>query len=288
MRGFFKIFFASLLSLIVFTLLCVFLAVAVVATLASREGPEVYKHSVLVIDLGHQYHERLRENPFAVLNGEGNVPGLYDVVRLIEKAKTDNDIDGIYIKADNNANGFASSNELRQAILAFRQSKKFVIAHGDVMSQGAYFVASAASKIYVNPAGNFDWRGYSVSFVFIKEMLDRLAIEPQIFYAGKFKSATEMFRTSQMTPENKLQTTVWLNALYDYFLEQTSASRNIDTATLHRLANEGTVQTPEDALQHKLIDGLKYDDGVRTDVIQAQPVKHGAAPAAEFSGANHS
>jgi protease IV len=136
------------------------------------------------------------------------------------------------------------------------------------MSQGAYFVATAADKIYVNPSGIFDWRGYSVTLFFIKEMLDKLQIEPQIFYAGKFKSATEIFRTSSMTPENKLQTTEWLSDMYNYFLVQCSKVRGVDTATLHRLANEAAIRTPQDAMQNKLIDGVKYDDEVKTELKQ--------------------
>lgn len=266
MRSFFKFFFASLLSIIVFCMLCLFLLIAVIGGLASRSKPDVPSKSVLVIDLAQAFHERAQNDPMNVLTDDDKIPGLFDVIRLIRHAKTDDDIAGIYIEADGNGNGFASSNELRQALLDFRSSKKFVIAHGDVMTQGAYYVASAADKIYVNPGGGFEWKGYAVNFAFVKDLLDRLDVQPQIFYAGKYKSATEMFRTNQMTPENKLQTTAWLNDLYGYFLLQTAQARNVDTATLHRLANEATIRTPQDALQARLIDGLAYDDEIKTDL----------------------
>jgi protease-4 len=266
MRSFFKIFFASLLALIVFCVLGFFIVLALIGSLASKDKPDVASKSLLVLDLSQGFHERMLKKPLAVLSDEGNTPGLYDVIRLIEHAKTDNDISGIYIEADGNANGFAASNELRNALLDFRSSKKFIIAHGDVMTQAAYFVANAADKIYVNPSGLFEWKGFAISFAFLKGMLDKLDIQPQIFYAGKFKSATEMFRTEQMTPENKLQTTVWLNAIYDHFLTQSAKARNTDTATLHQLANTGAIQTPQDALTNKLIDGLKYDDEIKTEL----------------------
>ncbi|HWJ89843.1 MAG TPA: signal peptide peptidase SppA [Flavisolibacter sp.] len=266
MRSFFKMFFASLLSLIIFSLLLFFIIIALLSTIASKSKPDIPAKSVLVLDLNQAYHERRQPNPLAALSDEGEVPGLNEVVRLINHAKTDNDIAGIYVEANGNANGFASSNELRNALIDFRSSKKFVIAYGDVMTQGAYFVATAADKVYVNPSGQFDWRGYAISFAFVKEMLDRLDVQPQIFYAGKFKSATEMFRTSQMTPENRLQTTVWLNDLYSYFLQQSGKARNIDTATLHNLANTAAIQTPGDALTHGLIDAVKYDDEIKTDL----------------------
>ena len=268
MRSFFKIFFASFLSLIIFCLLAFFVLVAVVTNLASKDKPEITAKSVLVIDLGQHFPEQMLKNPLAAISDEGNAPGLFDVIRLINHAKTDNDISGIYLEANGNANGFASSNELRNALMDFKYSKKFLIAHGDVMTQGSYFVANAADKIYINPSGMLDWKGFAISFAFIKEMLDKLDIQPQIFYAGKFKSATEIFRTNQMTPENKLQTTVWLNDIYNYFLVQSSKARGIDTATLHKLANTASIQTPKDALNNKLIDGIKYDDEIKAELKQ--------------------
>lgn len=268
MRSFLKIFFASFLAIAIFTLIAVLIMVGIVSSLASKEKTRVEDKSVLVIDLSSTFHEHMQVNPLAALSDDGNVPGLYDVIRLIAHAKTDKNISGIYLKADFNGNGFASSHELRNAISDFRTSRKFVIAHADMMTQEAYFIASAADKVYVNPAGNFDWRGFSVTLAFIKEMLEKLDIEPQIFYAGKFKSATEMFRTSQMTPENREQTIAWLGDLYDHFLVQAAASRGVDTATLHMLANTAAIATPQDAVTYKLIDGVKYDDEIKSDIKQ--------------------
>ena len=161
---------------------------------------------------------------------------------------------------------FASSEEIRNALLDFKKSKKFVIAFGDIISQGAYYVASAADKIYANPVGAVDWSGFNMDVVFVKGTLEKLKIEPQIFYAGKFKSATETFRTTQMTPENEAQTIEWLGDLYSHFLIKTAEARKVDTATLHNLANTGAIQTPQDALNAKLIDGLRYDDQVKDEI----------------------
>jgi protease-4 len=181
MRSFFKIFFASLLALIVFCVLGFFIVLALIGSLASKDKPDVASKSLLVLDLSQGFHERMLKKPLAVLSDEGNTPGLYDVIRLIEHAKTDNDISGIYIEADGNANGFAASNELRNALLDFRSSKKFIIAHGDVMTQAAYFVANAADKIYVNPSGLFEWKGFAISFAFLKGMLDNWIFSPRYF-----------------------------------------------------------------------------------------------------------
>ncbi|HEY2721950.1 MAG TPA: signal peptide peptidase SppA, partial [Chitinophagaceae bacterium] len=268
MKSFFKIFFASLLSLIIFTLIVFFLLLGWVAGITAKSSPNVEAKSVLVLDLSQNFKEQFVESPLSALssNDEIDVPGLYDVVRLIQKAREDKNISGIYIVANSNPNGFASSEELRNALIDFKKSKKFIISYGDVISQKAYGVASVADQIYLNPAGMLEWVGFNVDYVFLKGALDKLEIEPQIFYAGKFKSATEPFRTDRMTPENKLQTTEWLGNLYKYFLKDVSMSRNIDTSTLFNLANDAKIQTTKDALDNKLVDGLKYDDQVKDEI----------------------
>lgn len=268
MKSFFKIFFASLLSMIVFSLIVFFLFAGWLAGLASKEKPTVEAKSVLVLDLSRDFKEQEVESPLSGFSSsdEMDVPGLYDVVRLINKAKDDKNIAGIHIIANSNPNGFANSEEIRNALVNFKASKKFIIASGDVISQKAYYVASIADKIYLNPIGVLEWVGFNIDYVFLKGALDKLEIQPEIFYAGKFKSATEPFRTDKMTPENKLQTTAWLNALYNQFLVKASAARSIDTATLHLLANEGKIQTPQDALNNKLVDDLKYDDQVKDEI----------------------
>lgn len=271
MRNFFKMFFASCLGtvvgLIALVLVGGFLLAGAVSALGSADKPDVAKKSILTINLGQHFKERSEENPLSVLTKEeSSVPGLYDVVRLIKHAKDDDNIEGIYIDANGNANSFASSEEIRNALLDFKRSKKFVFAYGDIITQGAYHVASVADRIYANASGAVDWSGYNMDVVFVKGTLEKLKIEPQIFYAGKFKSATETFRTTEMTPENELQTIEWLGDLYQHFLVKTSEARGIDTATLHNLANTGAIQTAQDALNNKLIDGLKYDDQVKDEI----------------------
>lgn len=267
MRSFFKIFFASLLALVIFTLLIFFFLMAYVGSVASKDQPQIFAKSVLVLDLGQHYAEQIQKDPLKILKSDNDdVPGLYDVVRLLRNAKTDKNIAGIYLMACNNSNGFASSEEIRNALSDFKQSGKFIIAYGDMISQKAYYIANIADKIYTGPQGFVEWFGLSAEYVFIKGTLDKLEIQPQIFYAGKFKSATEPLRSDRMTPENKLQTSVWLNDLYNDLLVKTSETRKIDTATLHQLANEAKIQNAEDAVNYKLIDGIKYDDEVKDEI----------------------
>jgi protease-4 len=271
MKSFFKIFFASLLALAIFTAIAVLILVFTIAGVGQHDKPYIGTKGILVLDLGVNYNEQAKDNTVNTLIGgdpANDVPGLYDVVRMLHYAKYDSSIKGLYIKAGLNSNGFATSEELRQAVLDFKKSKKFVVAYGEVFSQKDYYVATAADKIYCNPGGGVDWGGFSVKLYFLKGLLDKLEIEPEVFYAGKFKSATEPFRVTQMTDANRLQTTVWLGDLYSSFLLAASASRNIDTGKLHQWANEGDIQTANDALTHNLVDGLKYDDEIRAELLK--------------------
>src|SRR4051812_32538813 len=261
MRSFLKIFFASFLALLFFTLLGIFILVAIISNATSDNKPELGGKGVLVVDLTKEYKEQKNDNPINTLRGnpDENVPGLYDVVRMIAYAKKDSSIKGIYIKSDDNANGFAASEELRNALADFKESRKFVIAFGDVLSQKSYYVASVADRLYCNPKGTVDWRGLESTLFFLKGALEKLEIEPQIFYAGKFKSATEPLRAYQMTEPNRLQTSVYLNDLYSRILLAAAEKSKLDTGRLHQIANLGAVQTASEAIRFHLIDGLRYD-----------------------------
>ncbi|MEO5684742.1 MAG: signal peptide peptidase SppA [Chitinophagaceae bacterium] len=268
MRQFFKIFFASLLALTVFVVLGIIVLTGWIASLASAEKPAVGAKAVLYIDLAEVIQEQGQDNPLSGISTDDqfDMPGLYDMVRLIRFAKTDSTVKGIYLKCGGNANGFATSDELRNALLDFKTSKKFVYAYADVIDQRAYYIANAANKVYCNPKGGLEWKGFALQYMFFKDALDKLGIEPQIFYAGKFKSATEPFRTNQMTDANRLQSSVFLNDLYNRFLMETATARSIDTGTLHQYANSMALQTADDAVKYKLIDGALYDDQVKDEV----------------------
>lgn len=268
MRSFFKIFFAALFALIVFCGVIFLFFSILIGGLVSKEMTRIEPRSVLFIDLSKSYNEKKVINPIFELTGnvEDAVPTLYELVRLVRRAKTDSMIKGIYLKAEMNRNGYAASEELRNALADFRSSGKFVVAYGDYISQQAYHVANISTRVYLNPKGMFEWTGFAVEYIYFKNLLKRLEIEPQIFYDGKFKSATEPFREEKMTDANRLQTSVWLGDVYEKFLSNTSASRKVDTATLRKYANEFAIQKPEDAVNYKLIDGVRYDDEVKEEI----------------------
>ncbi|MRG43700.1 signal peptide peptidase SppA [Chitinophaga sp. SYP-B3965] len=275
MRSFLKFFFASFVALIVFSIVGFFFVLMIAVRMTSDKKVVVGSNAVLVIDLNDHYAEQRVQTPLRALTGDGagSDPGLYDAVRLIRQAATDDNVKGIYLKADGNGNGYASSEEIRRAIVDFAKSKKFVYAYGEVISQNAYFLASAANKVYLHPKGGIDFSGFSVTMMYLKGTLEKLEIQPQIFYNGKFKSATEPLRETKMTEANRIQTTAFLGELYGDFLMKVGASRGIDTATLHQYANEATIQYPEDALKYKLVDGLKYDDEIMDEIKRTLNLK---------------
>jgi protease IV len=265
MRSFLKVFFASLLALIIFTIIGVMVLIGIGVSAASSEAPSIAEKGVLVLDASLPLPEQGQENPLSAFTPDAtDVVGLHDVIALINYAKTDDNIKGIYIRNCYSPNGLATLEELRTALADFKKSKKFIYAYSDIMNQKGYYLSSVADKVFAQPEGFFEWGGLSSEITYFKQALDRLNIQPQIFYAGKFKSATEPFRADKMSPENRLQTSVFINELYGKMLIDIAADRKIDTATLRNLANTAAIRTVRDAVDAKLLDGAKYDDDVKT------------------------
>ena len=268
MKIFWKSFFATLLALVVFSILAFFVMIGIIAGLTAGQRVETGNKAVLWIDLGQTLNEQNQSNPLATIGADDQTdqPGIYDMVRMIRYAKQDSAVKGIYLRANSNPNGFGTCEEIRNALTDFSRSGKFIYASGDIISQKAYYVASVANKIYCNPKGGVSWTGFASRLFFLKNALQKLEIEPQIFYAGKFKSATEPLREDHMTDANRLQTTELLASLYDDFLVKTAESRQQDTAVLRKCANEHLIRTANDALRYGLVDGLKYDDQVKDEI----------------------
>jgi len=268
MRIFLKSFLAALLALVVFATIIFGLLFGWIAALTSTQKSETGSNAVVYIDLGQTFHEQEDENPLATIgrSNQYNQPGVYDIVRLIAYAKRDSSVKGIYLRCNDNPNGFATSEEIRNALLDFRQFGKFVVAYGDIISQKGYYVGSVADRIYCNPKGGVDWVGFASRLPYLKTALQKWAIEPQIFYAGKFKSATEPLREDKMTDANRIQTSELLNGLYNDFMWKAASSRNLDTTVLRKCVNDHLIRSAHDALNYNLVDGLKYDDQVRNEI----------------------
>ena len=265
MKTFFKTFFASLLALFIFSLLGFLILLGIAGSFSKEEQKTIEPNSVLVIDVAEDFLEQTKSDPFSeIINKKkGKVPSLSELIGLIKNAKKDSTIKGIYIKCQQNPNGYATTEEIRKALVDFKASKKFIIAYGETITQKGYWIGNVADEIYTHPQGGVEFNGFSYETLFLKGLLDKLEVKPEVFYAGKFKSATEPFRYAQMSEANKLQTGVWLNALYTNFLDGVAEKRKIDLVTLKAMANEGKIQNANDALQNHLVDGLLYDDQVK-------------------------
>jgi len=254
MKSFFSSFFAALLAIVVFSIGGFMLLIGFAAAFSSDVEVTVPTNAVLVIDLNDTFTEKEVSDPFTELMnpGTGKVPSLTSVIGLIQHAKKDSNIKGIYIKCQQNANGYASSEELRKALVDFKKSNKFIFAYGETISQKGYWVGNVANQIYTHPQGGLEFSGFSLETVFLKGMLDKLDVEMQVFYAGKFKSATEPFRYTKMSDANKQQTGVWLNGLYDHFISSVASARQIAPEKLKAMANEAKIQSAQDALSNGL------------------------------------
>jgi len=265
MKSFFTSFFAAILALFVFSIVGVLILIGFAAAFSSDEPVTVASNAVLVIDLADNFTEKEVADPFSELlnQGSGKVPSLTSVIGLIQHAKKDSNIKGIYIKCQQNSNGYASSEELRKALVDFKKSNKFIFAYGETISQKGYWIGNVANQIYTHPQGGLEFSGFSLETVFLKGMLDKLDVEMQVFYAGKFKSATEPFRYEKMSDANKLQTGVWLNGLYDHFINTVASARQIAPEKLKAFANDAKIQSAQDALSNGLVDGLMYDDQLK-------------------------
>ncbi|MDB4918119.1 MAG: signal peptide peptidase SppA [Mucilaginibacter sp.] len=226
----------------------------------------VESNSVLQIKLTYPISERTPNNPlsglgFLGIDGEKSL-GLNDILANIKKAKTDSKIKGIFLDESFMSAGEATTEEIRNALIDFKKSGKFIIAYSEIYTQGFYYLASVADKVYINPKGIFDFKGFSSQITFLKGALDKLGIEAQIIKVGTYKSAVEPYFLTKMSAANRLQVNSYLGSLYDHFLTEISKSRKINKDSLFNIANELKVRLPGDALKYKLIDGLKYKDEI--------------------------
>lgn len=270
MRQFFKYLFAStfgtffgLIGFIGFFILFVTCSVG----LSSKDEVKVEPNSVLALDFSYTMSERTNKDPFSSLDLStmtlDKKLGLNDVLASIEGAKEDDNIKGIYLNLGLIPNGLATVEAIRNALIDFKTSGKFIVAYGEVVSQKAYYLGSVADEIYVNPVGYLELRGFSSQVTFLKGMLEKLDIQIQVFYAGKYKSATEPFRYTEMSEPNREQVSAYINGVYSHFLSEIAAGRDMDVTMLDSICNNLLVREPGDALRLGLVEGVKYYDEVQ-------------------------
>jgi len=266
MRQFFKFVLATIVGLIITGVIFLLIGIAIVVAASSDNTDEVASNSVMHISLGASIPERTPDNPlkgfsFLGLDGDKSI-GLNDILANIKKAKTDDNIKGIYLDESDSQAGEATVEEIRNALIDFKTSGKFIIAYSEIYTQNFYYLASVADKVYINPKGIFEFKGFSQQITFLKGALDKLGIEAQIIKVGTYKSAVEPLVLTKMSDANRMQVTSYLGSMYDHFLTNIGKSRGINKDSLFNYANNLTIQFPEDALKHRLVDGLKYKDEV--------------------------
>jgi protease-4 len=271
--NFFKTFLASCLgSLLAFIALCglgFFLLIGMVASFSDSKDQVIVKsQSVLHLKLNGPITENEIEDPFEDLPIPGAVSttGLLPLKRAITNAKNDPKIEGIYLDINMLMAGYGVARELRQALLDFKESGKWIIAYSEYYTESAYYVASAADKVYLNPEGELEFNGLSVEVSFFKKLFDKLDIKPQIFRVGDFKSAVEPFMLDRMSEENKLQLNEMITDIHGTLLEDVAASRNIEGTRLREIADKMLVVNTKTAAEYGLIDSLIYFDQVQEEL----------------------
>lgn len=283
MKQFFGAFFGSILGIIIAVVLAIILIIAAVKSSfnsAFKEKEEVTlakPNSILKLVLDGEISERERENPFKEFGdmapfGENGGLGLNTLVKKIREAASDKNVKGIYLVIKNIHAGFATVQELRNAFEKFRASGKFIYVYSENYSQKEYFLASASSKIFLNPHGNIDWKGLNMSLMFLKHTFEKLDIEIQVFRHGKFKSAVEPFVLDKMSQANRLQSEIFLNSIWSTMTGSIAKSRNITAEELNRMANNLEIRFPEDALG-RLVDAVAYEDEVVSELKKKAGLK---------------
>lgn len=253
----------ALTAMIVFFFLSIFLIAGIISGMSDDKQVVVDHNSVLHLELDAQFNELQQENPLAGLpvpGGEVRKIGLLNLKQVIKHAKDDDKIEGIYLEVSRPSAGFSTLEEIRQSLIDFRESGKWVVAYNETMSEGAYYLSSVADDVYLNPHGEVEFNGLTITIGFYKKLLDKLQVHPQIFRVGEFKSAVEPFLMEKMSAENRLQLDELANSIYDHMLDKISESRKIDKQRLEEISSKMLVTNTQATVDLGLVDSLLYRD----------------------------
>lgn len=267
MKQFFKFMLASMAGFFLTMLIMGIFSLIVIASIIAMAGKEkvvVKSDSVLLLTLTDPIPERSSDSPFnfseSTLFTTNNSPGLLETIELIEKAAEDENIKGILLNLSTIGSGMATTEEIRNALLKFKESGKFIVAYSEMYSQKAYYLATVADEICVNPEGSIDFRGMAGEITFIKGLLEKLDINAQIIRHGKYKSAIEPLISDKMSEANREQTLSYMNSIWGHILNGISKQRNIPVDELNTIADSLLLQTADDAVKYKIADKIVYKD----------------------------
>ncbi|PID62369.1 MAG: signal peptide peptidase SppA [Ignavibacteriae bacterium] len=272
MKQFFKFMFASIfgffISIFLISVLFFFMIFGIASSLQTEETVEISKNSILSLNFNYEIPERTSQLlyfEFTKVPSIKKTLGLNDIKKIIEHAKTDEKIKGVFLNLDNyNAGNITVTNIIRNSLEDFKNSGKFIIAHGNSITEQAFYLGSIADSIFLTPTGGLEFDGFNLSGMFVKKMLNKLDIEPQIFKYGKFKGATEIFSQEKFSEANRKQSEEYLNSIYDNFLTAISKSINKDKDELKNIASDLKINSAEDAKNYQFVDELLYRDKVDT------------------------
>lgn len=242
---------------------------SIIGMIASGNAAQnVEKNSVFVLNLSGTISEQGSENPLSMFTGDNSLnSGLNDILSSIKKAKANDDIKGIYIEAGALMTNYATLQEIRNALADFRKSGKWIVAYGDFYTQGAYYVASVADKVYINPKGAIDWHGIGAQTMFYKDFMAKFGVKWEVVKVGTFKSATETFTEEKMSDANRLQTQTFIDGTWRNVCDAVSKSRGISVDSLNSYADSYlALQATETLMKAKMVDGMMYGDQVKDAV----------------------
>ena len=275
MKDFLKFTLATVTGIILSSIVLFIISMVTLFGIMSASDTEtiVKKNSVMMLDLNGTLVERTQEDPLGILSqllGDGsNTYGLDDILSSIQKAKENENIKGIYLQANSLGTSYASLQEIRNALLDFKESGKFVIAYADSYTQGLYYLSSAADKVLLNPKGMIEWRGIASAPLFYKDLLQKIGVEMQVFKVGTYKSAVEPFIATEMSPANREQVTTFITSIWGQVTEGVSTSRNISVDSLNVYADRMLMFYPaEESVKCGLADTLIYRNDVRNYLKQ--------------------
>jgi protease-4 len=258
---------ATVVGIGVFFFFAFLLLLGIASSAGGDKTVKVEENSILRVSLSEPVVEWVDQtSPFDGLPFPGfsdNTPiGLIELRDALQQAKVDPKIKGILLEPSSLSTGLAIQQEIREALLDFKTSGKFIVANSIYYSENAYLMASVADEIYLHPQGTLEFDGYSLEFVSVKGMLDKIGVKAEVFKAGSFKSAVEPFIQNKMSPENRLQNQVMIDSLYQFYLSRVGSSRNIDAKILKEISDEAAILLPADAIKTKLITDTLYIDQI--------------------------
>lgn len=280
MKDFFKFTLATVTGIILSGIILFILGIVTFFGIASSADSEtiVKKNSIMMLDLNGTLVERTQETPFAffseIMGDKENVYGLDDILSSIKKAKENENIKGIYIQANALGASYASLQAIRNALVDFKTSGKFIVAYSDGYTQKLYYLSSVADKVLLNPKGMLQWTGLSATPIFYKDLLKKIGVEMQIFKVGTYKSAVEPFNSTEMSPANREQVTAFLSSIWNQVLEGVSTSRHLSKDSLNNYADRMLMFSPaEETVACGLADTLIYRNDVKDYLKKMAQVK---------------